>query len=193
MKIGSLRRRNRSRLPRKLWQNRPEQRLSRRRRLLGIERLEDRCLLAVDAPTASYETDGLPNSLERVPVDGDFFVEVRVRDTGAPGVGIAAGYILLQTYLSPLPKENAQFGYSVAAMGDNVLIGARYDQTGAAGIGVVYLFDGATGNLLQSYPNPAQSATGEPTGFGRFVAAVGDNVLVGARWVDAATDAAGVM
>ncbi len=98
---------------------------------------------------------------------------------------------LLQTYLSPTPAENAQFGYAVAAMGDNVLVGARYDETGANGLGAVYLFDGRTGNLLQQFVNPTQRANGDASGFGRSIAAVGDNVLVAARWDDAGVDGAG--
>jgi VCBS repeat-containing protein len=103
------------------------------------------------------------------------------RDSGA----------LLQTYVSPTPTENAQFGYSVANMGENVLVGARYDNTGADGLGAVYLFDGSTGNLLQSFPNPVQRGSGRPSGFGRAVAAAGNHVVVGARWDDMAEEGAG--
>jgi len=116
---------------------------------------------------------------------------VDIESTGAAFLFDVETGNLLQTFYSPTPSENAQFGYSVASMGDNVLIGARLDETGAAGVGAVYLFDGATGNLLQSFLNPTQRATGEPTGFGRSVAAVGNNVLVAARWDDTGADGAG--
>ena len=98
---------------------------------------------------------------------------------------------LLHTFISPTPTQDAQFGYSVAAMGDNVLVGARNDRTSADGAGAVYLFDGQTGNLLQRYLNPTRRASGESSDFGRTVAAVGHNVLVGARWDDSGDHQAG--
>jgi len=116
---------------------------------------------------------------------------VAVEDAGAAFLFDGETGQLLQTYISPTPSEDAQFGYSVAAVGENVLVGARLDETGAAGVGAVYLFDGTSGNLLQSFVNPTQSASGNPTGFGRSVAAVGDNVLVGARWDDAGEEGGG--
>jgi len=82
----------------------------------------------------------------------------------------------------------AKFGYSVAAAGNNVLIGAPWDDTIAVNAGNAYLFDGLTGNLLQTFPNPANPthprlAAGDD--FGRSVAGVGNNVLVGAPFDDA--------
>ncbi|MEE8451011.1 MAG: hypothetical protein V3R99_03820, partial [Thermoguttaceae bacterium] len=114
-----------------------------------------------------------------------------IEDAGAAFLFDGATGELLQTFQSPTPAGNAQFGYSVSPMGENVLIGARYDETGAAGLGAVYLFDSATGNLLQTFRNPTQRASGDPSGFGRSVAAVGDNVLVGARLDDSGVDGAG--
>ena len=114
-----------------------------------------------------------------------------VEDAGAAYLFDAETGQLLQTYVSPTPTQNAQFGYSVAAMGQNVLVGARNDETGADGVGAVYLFDGETGNLLQSFLNPTQRASGDPSDFGRTVAAVGDNVFVGARWDDSGDHQAG--
>ena len=98
---------------------------------------------------------------------------------------------LLQSFSSPFDAPNAQFGYTVAAMGENVLVGARFDETGANGVGAVYLFDGRSGNLLQTFANPTQRSNGEASGFGRTVAAVGDNVVVGSRWDDSGVDGAG--
>ncbi|MBN2474882.1 MAG: lamin tail domain-containing protein [Pirellulales bacterium] len=118
-------------------------------------------------------------------------VTVEFEDAGAAYLFDGQTGELLQTYVSPTPSENAQFGYCVASMGENVLVGARWDETGAEGIGAVYLFEGATGNLLQSFVNPTQAATDEPSGFGRSVVAVGSNVLVGARWDDSGVDGAG--
>jgi hypothetical protein len=94
---------------------------------------------------------------------------------------------LQQTYLSPTPATGDTLGFSVAGLGNNVLIGEPLDDTGAMDAGAVYLFDGATGALLRTFFNPSP---GEGDQFGFFVAAVGNNVLVGAPFADAgATDA----
>ncbi len=64
---------------------------------------------------------------------------------------------LLQTFPNPTPAVNDQFGYSVAILGDNVLVGAPFDDTGETDIGTVYLLDGTTGSLLQTFwerPSP---------------------------------------
>ena len=124
-------------------------------------------------------------------VVSDDGMTVEVENAGAAYLFDGETGELLQTYSSPTLTENAQFGYSVAAMGEDVLIGARWDETGADGLGAVYLFDGETGNLLQSFLNPTQRASGEPSDLGRSITAVGDNVLVGVRWDDAGVDGAG--
>jgi FG-GAP repeat len=84
---------------------------------------------------------------------------------------------LVRTFRSPSPSAGAQFGYSVALVGSNVLVGAPFDDAGGTGAGAAYLFDGATGQLLHTFqsPNPAAGDW-----FGLAVAAVGSNVLVGA-------------
>ena len=86
---------------------------------------------------------------------------------------------LLRTFLNPSPAAGEQFGYSVAAVGDKVLIGADMadDETGIAKAGAAYLFDADTGELLQTFHNPTPQ-TGDH--FGYFAAAVEGNVLVGA-------------
>ena len=117
--------------------------------------------------------------------------DVLIEDAGAAYLFDAETGQLLQTYVSPTPTTNAQFGYSVAAMGENVLVGVRDDETGSNGIGAVYLFDGETTNLLQRFVNPAQRVDGQPSDFGRTVAAAGDKVLVGARWDDTGEREAG--
>ncbi|MEQ8971329.1 MAG: CHAT domain-containing protein [Coleofasciculus sp. C1-SOL-03] len=79
------------------------------------------------------------------------------------------------------PQLGLGFGYSVAAVGSNVLVGSPGDDTQGTDTGAAYLFDGNTGNQLHEFfsPNP----TGSPTNNGRFgysVAGVDSNVLVGA-------------
>ena len=105
-------------------------------------------------------------------------------DAGAAYLYDGASGQLLHTFVSPAPSDTDKFGRAVAALGENVLIGARYDETGANGVGAVHLFDGRTGNLLQSFPNPTLTSPTPFEGeeFGFCVAALGNDVLVGARW-----------
>lgn len=90
---------------------------------------------------------------------------------------------LLRSFLNPAPGEvgsnerGAAFARCVALVGNNVLIGATLDDTGAENAGAAYLFDGTTGKLLYKFvnPNPAVDAR-----FGVQVAALGNNVLIAA-------------
>ena len=95
---------------------------------------------------------------------------------------------LLRTFQKPTPAANDDLGCSVAAVGNNVLIGAYRDDAGASEAGAAYLFDGSTGALLRTFLNPTPA---ESAGFGCSVAAVGDNVLVGAYGADAGAERAG--
>jgi hypothetical protein len=69
------------------------------------------------------------------------------------------------------------FGFSVAALGSDLLVGAPGDDTGAPDAGAVHLFDGTTGALIRTFENPTPTAGAN---FGWAVAAVAGNVLVGA-------------
>lgn len=89
---------------------------------------------------------------------------------------------LLQTFVKPVPELGDQFGHRVAAVGDNVLIGAPRSDSGAPDAGAAYLFEAATGNLLQTFLNPTPS---QDDHFGASVASVGDKVLIGAPLADA--------
>src|SRR5205814_618189 len=107
---------------------------------------------------------------------------------GAPGDSTAksnAGAVYLfdaTTYdplpISPLrnptPVEGELFGSSLAVAGTNVLVGAPggSDQPGAA-----YLFDGATGKLLQPFQSPTPAA-GDMFGFAMDAAT--DRLLIAA-------------
>lgn len=82
-------------------------------------------------------------------------------------------------FQSPDGHEWALFGQSIAAVGENVLIGSPEQETGAGyGAGRAYLFD-PVGNLMQSFEAPSGA---EMAYFGWSVAAVGDNILVGAPY-----------
>lgn len=85
---------------------------------------------------------------------------------------------LLQTFQAPDPQAGAFFGWSVAAVGDHVLIGARgHDVDGLTNAGQAYLFD-QNGALLRTFQAPDAQAGAL---FGWRVAAVGENVLIGAH------------
>jgi len=108
-------------------------------------------------------------------------------DAGAAYLFDGSTGALVRTFLNPTPAADDWFAWSVAAVSDNVLIGAPYKNTGATDAGATYLFDGSTGVLLRTFLNPTP---GESVGFGCSVAAVGDNVLVGAYGADAGAGAA---
>ncbi len=93
---------------------------------------------------------------------------------------------LLRTYRSPNPHTGDQFGFSIRPAGDQVFIGAFANATGGVDAGIAYMFDRASGELLQTFHNP------EPTSndrFGSAIATYGDQVLISAHRDDfAATD-----
>jgi hypothetical protein len=124
-------------------------------------------------------------------------------DTGAEQAGAvhmfdSATGKLVRTFLNPTPTPVAFFGNCVAAGGDRVLIGAGLATIDGKRSGAAYLFDRGTGKLLQSFMNPAPSEAGKYSGsvegdyFGRCVAFVGNNVLIGVTWDDTGAKKAGV-
>ena len=96
---------------------------------------------------------------------------------------------LLRTFYSPATSRG-RFGASVTAVGDKVLIGAPGDDVGATDAGAAYLFDPATGELLETFSNPTPDAGDQ---FGFCVAAEGEEVLISAPWDDTAAADAGAV
>lgn len=88
---------------------------------------------------------------------------------------------LLTTFHDPSPANGDWFGYSVAAVGDNVVISSLREDVGGQDVGTAYVFD-LGGNLLSEINSP------NPTGFdafGQSIVGVGENILIGAdRWRD---------
>lgn len=72
-------------------------------------------------------------------------------------------------------------GQALAGVGNNLLVGAPRNDTGALNAGIAYLFDGLTGQLLLTIPNPNPANSDF---FGQAVAGVGNDLLVGAPAVD---------
>ena len=88
---------------------------------------------------------------------------------------------LLQTFVDPEPADNyGSFGQAMAVLGDNILVSevsTGGEQWPGISVGAVYLLDGVTAELLQTFMNP------DPVvhpGFGMSVAALGTNVLISA-------------
>jgi hypothetical protein len=84
---------------------------------------------------------------------------------------------LLQSFHQPKLQADDWFGVSLAAVGDNVLVGAFLDNTGASGAGAAYLFDGKTGALIRSLQKPKPAANDQ---FGLSMAVLGNSIIIGA-------------
>jgi len=105
-------------------------------------------------------------------------------DAGAAYLFNGATGVLKRTFVSPSPDSQLSFGLAVAAVGSAALIGEVPHLTSAARLpGAVYLFDSATGTLMQSFQNPTPSTTLDY--FGRAVAPRGHDILIGAVYSDA--------
>jgi cysteine-rich repeat protein len=78
---------------------------------------------------------------------------------------------------NPTPDPGDQFGAAVAAVGDDIAVGAPLDDGAMIDTGTVYLFDAATGVLLETLPNPAQARFDH---FGASLAAGVPGLLIGA-------------
>lgn len=100
---------------------------------------------------------------------------------------------LVRTIGTPTPF--ASFGFSVGGVGADPLVGAIHDSTAGPNAGAAYLFDDATGNLLQTFlnPNPATDSSGSLDFFGSAVAGFGNQVLVSAPGEDIGAQDAGVV
>lgn len=78
---------------------------------------------------------------------------------------------------NPTPEPFDYFGYSLATIGNDIIIGAPGDSTSELRGGIAYLFDGITGELRQIFNNPNPQPDDY---FGAAIASVGDWVLIGA-------------
>jgi Ca2+-binding RTX toxin-like protein len=107
------------------------------------------------------------------------FDDTVATDSGAAYLFDSTG-VLLQTFNNPTPAAGDQFGTSVSVSGNNILVGAPFDDTGTTDTGAVYLFDGTTG-ALQTFNNPTPAAGDQ---FGTSVSVSGNNILVGASGDD---------
>ncbi|HJQ83843.1 MAG TPA: hypothetical protein VKA21_07205 [Candidatus Binatia bacterium] len=112
---------------------------------------------------------------------------------GTPDAGAAylfdgdTGALLHPFIKKPAPAAGDRFGSSVAFVqnGAQVLVGAPGD--GPYDAGSAYLFDAASGDLVQSFPNPIPvpvHGSGLEDRFGAAITARGTDVIVGAPGAD---------
>ena len=114
---------------------------------------------------------------------GDTLEDTAGEDAGAAYLFDATGN-LLQTFLNPNPAQGAPFsrdffGDSVTGFGDDVLVSAPREDLAGDDAGAVYLFDGATGQLLQTFVSPTPDV-GDV--FGSAIASVGNNIAIAAAF-----------
>ncbi len=116
-------------------------------------------------------------------------------DTGAGNAGsaylFATNGTLLATFNNPSPAETDDFGYSLAAVGnDAVIIGTPFDDVGATNSGVAYLMN-TNGALITVFTNPLPAIG---AAFGIQVAAIGrDRVVIGSPYDDTGAIDSGVV
>ena len=80
--------------------------------------------------------------------------------------------------ISPFPDAGGAFGSSVAISGGRVAVGAQYETSGGtAESGNAYVYELATGNLIETIANPVPEST---SNFARDLALSGTTLVVGA-------------
>ncbi|MDA0658887.1 MAG: hypothetical protein O3C60_08570 [Planctomycetota bacterium] len=97
---------------------------------------------------------------------------------------------LMRTIVNPTPASFDSFGQAVSLLGSRLVVGAYLDDTTALDAGQAYMFDVASGSVLQTFSPPSPSLLGY---FGFSVAMSESTVAVGASRIDSgATDSGSV-
>jgi len=107
--------------------------------------------------------------------------DVGAQDAGAAFLFEASTGIFLKSFQKSTRSVGDYFGWSVGAIGDNILVGAIGDDAGALNAGAVYLFDAGTGSMLRDFKNPDPGDTDQ---FGLSLACLDGKVIVGAPYDD---------
>jgi len=132
-----------------------------------------------------------------VAVSGDRVVAVSPRADGA-GPDTGAAYVFepdgsggwTETILTPSDADaDDRFGWSVAADGDRIVVGAPWADGGLADVGAVYVFDARPGGWTQTRLFASDGAAGDQ--FGRSVAVSGTRIVAGAEQADPAGQSSG--
>jgi outer membrane protein assembly factor BamB len=114
-------------------------------------------------------------------VVGAPFDDTEATDSGQAYVFNATTGDLIATLASPSPASHDHFGCAVSISGNTVVVGARYDDTGASESGQAYVFDATTGAWIATLANPSP-ASGDS--FGDSVSVSGNTAVVGVRGDD---------
>jgi len=69
---------------------------------------------------------------------------------------------LIHTFDDPTVTTSDKFGVSVSIDGNNVLVGAHFDDTNGNAVGQAHLFDATTGALLRTFDDPTLYQTSAP-------------------------------
>ena len=115
--------------------------------------------------------------LKVVTIGKNVLINAPKRDKGVVYLFDGSTGKLLQTFHNPAPVKGDFFGFNIASVENNVLIKAMHAPIGPKNAGVVYLFRGSTGELLQVFQNPMPT---ENDFFGCSITGVSNNILVGA-------------
>lgn len=83
----------------------------------------------------------------------------------------------LVTILNPSAAADDVFASVLTAIGSNVLIGCRADDTDGSDVGIAYLFNGSTGELVRTFHSPSPAVDNK---FGEAVGSIGNDALVAA-------------
>lgn len=141
-------------------------------------------------PSGQFELFGLA-----LATDGDNVL------VGAPGYNGSRGraYLfngrtgaLLQTFDNPSPNPGDDFGFSVALIGNVVLIGAPSEDTPASNSGLVYVFDAASGAPMAGWPVVANPSPFSGDRFGYTITRFQDDFVVGVPYENDASANAGI-
>lgn len=104
---------------------------------------------------------------------------ISIRWTGVVGTIIAITSCVANAQ-TPIPNPQAtnsgQFGTSISASANTIIVGAPSNKVDGKVAGVAYVFNDATGGLLLTIPNPFPV---EGNTFGSSVSALGGHVLIG--------------
>ncbi len=91
---------------------------------------------------------------------------------------------------NPTPQFGDSFGSSIDVIGNNLIISAPSDNTGASASGSIYIYDATTGALLHTINNPTPQFLDS---FGNDIKILGNNIIVTVNNDDTgATDAGSI-
>ena len=118
-------------------------------------------------------------------------------DTPGAVTGVGSAYLFdattgarTRTFANPTPALLDNFGRAVSVSGNLALISAPNDDTGGTNAGAAYLFNTATGALVQTFLNPVPGPTSGDN-FGQDVAVFGNRALISTTQDDTANMNAG--